>query len=89
MSGGVAARRTLVIVESRAAGRIEEALRAALGLTLRGAAVEVWLPEDRPLSPTARRAVAVLASFGHRVGAVAPGEARARLEAADAVEVWT
>jgi hypothetical protein len=84
-----AARRTLVVVESQRAERVEEALRAALGLTLRGAAVEVWLPADRPLSATARRAAAVLASFGHRVGPVAADEARDGLLAADAIEVWT
>lgn len=84
-----AAQRTLVIVESRAPARIEEALRAALGLTLRGAAVEVWLPADRELTATSRRAVAVLASFGHRVGPVEPSLARAGLAAAAAIEVWT
>lgn len=98
-------KRTLVIVESAEPARVEEALRAALGLTLRGAAVEVWLPADRPLTATAQRAVAVLASFGHRVGpGGAPGEpaeqpeekreekgagAGGALAGADAVEVWT
>lgn len=79
-------KRTLIVVEAATPARVEEALRAALGATLRGAAVEVWLPPDRELTALARRAVGVLESFGHRVHAGGDVEA---LSSADAVEVWT
>jgi hypothetical protein len=77
---------TLIIIETNEAGRIEEALRAALGLTLRGAQVEVWIEDALPLTATASRALAVLQSFGHRVGHGGDFET---LLASDAVEVWT
>ena len=76
--------RILVVAQSADPHRQAEALRAALGLTLRGAAVEVALAGPL-LSPLARRAAETLASFGHPVG-VDLAEALAR---ADAVEVWT
>lgn len=79
-------KRTLLIVKTVEPTRVEEALRAALGLTLRGASVEVWLPRDRPLTALGRRAVGVLESFGH---VVRPSGDAAALAAADAVEVWT
>ena len=79
-------KRTLIVVEAVTPARVEEALRAALGATLRGASVEVWLPPDRELTALARRAVGVLESFGHRVQA---GGERTALATADAVEVWT
>jgi hypothetical protein len=79
-------RRTLIIVKTVEPTRVEEALRAALGLTLRGASVEVWLPEDRPLTAPGRRAVGALESFGHTVRR--GGDATA-LATADSVEVWT
>ncbi|HEU0036906.1 MAG TPA: hypothetical protein VFQ53_40125 [Kofleriaceae bacterium] len=67
--------------------RQSEALRAALGLTLRGARVEVIV--DGPLlTPQAERAAATLASFGHVVGA-GPDALERALDRADAVEVWT
>jgi hypothetical protein len=74
----------LVVVTSRDPHRQSEALRAALGLTLRGARVEVAI--DAPLStPLARRAADTLRSFGYPVG-VELAEALGR---ADRVEVWT
>jgi hypothetical protein len=73
-----------VVVRTREAHRQSEALRAALGLTLRGARVDVVV-ELPLLTPLAERAATTLVSFGHRVG-VALEEA---LERADAVEVWT
>lgn len=79
-------KRTLIIVKTEEPARVEEALRAALGLTLRGAAVEVWLPGDRPLTPLGRRAIGVLESFGH---AVHPGGDATALADADSIEVWT
>jgi hypothetical protein len=76
--------RILVVARTRDPHRQAEALRAALGLTLRGATVLV--AHDGPLlTPLARRAAETLASFGHAVG-VDLGDALGR---ADAVEVWT
>ena len=74
----------LVIAQTRDPHRQAEALRAALGLTLRGAQVEV-AHEGELLTPLARRAADTLRAFGHAVG-VTLSEALAR---ADAVEVWT
>jgi len=74
----------LVIASTRDPHRQAEALRAALGLTLRGARVEVAVAGPL-LSPLARRAADTLRSFGHAVG-VDLDEALAR---ADRVEVWT
>lgn len=87
---------TLVLVVTGDAARQAEALRAALGLTLRGAAVEVLFVAPRaPATPLARRAAATLAMFGHRVDD-APGHEPAAADAvagaiarATAVEVWT
>lgn len=74
----------LVIARTRDPHRQAEALRAALGLTLRGATVEV--AHDGPLlTPLAERAAATLRSFGYAVGV----DASAALLRADAVEVWT
>jgi hypothetical protein len=76
--------RILVVARTHDPHRQAEALRAALGLTLRGASVEV--AHDGPLlTPLARRAAETLTSFGHAVG-VDLADALAR---ADAVEVWT
>ena len=76
--------RVLVVARTADPHRQSEALRAALGLTLRGATVEVVV--DRPLlSPLAERSAATLRSFGHAIGA--PLEVA--LARADVVEVWT
>jgi hypothetical protein len=74
----------LVVARTRDPHRQAEALRAALGLTLRGARVEVAVDEPL-LTPLARRAAETLRAFGHPVG-VALEDALAR---ADRVEVWT
>ena len=62
-------------------GNVGEALRAAVGLTLRGASVVVVpvvaLPEDS-------RAVGTLRALGHKVDGTAEDA-----ENADVVEVWT
>ncbi len=76
--------RILVIARSTDPHRQSEALRAALGLTLRGAEVEVV--SGPLLTPLAERAAATLRSFGYSVHDVDISEALAR---ADAVEVWT
>jgi hypothetical protein len=77
----------LVVALTRDPHRQAEALRAALGLTLRGARVEVQVTGPL-LTPLARRAADTLRSFGHPVGepGVELGDALAR---ADRVEVWT
>ncbi|TMQ06881.1 MAG: hypothetical protein E6J90_44980 [Deltaproteobacteria bacterium] len=84
----------LVIARTPDPHRQAEALRAALGLTLRGARVEVVV--TAPLAtPLAHRAAETLRSFGHVVtqvelAAEGPddgfGDALGR---ADRVEVWT
>ena len=75
----------VVVVQTRGPHRQSEALRAALGLTLRGAHVEVIV--DQPLATSlAARAAETLRSFGHAVGA---GDLAAALDRADRVEVWT
>ena len=73
----------LVVVRTVDPHRQAEAMRAALGITLRGARVEVAVGEL--LTPLAQRSAATLVSFGHAVG-VDPVEA---LRRADRVEVWT
>jgi hypothetical protein len=72
-----------VIVRTRDPARIAEALRAAVGLTLRGATVRLSAPA-LPDDPFARRVRATLREMGHEAEV---DEARAL--AADAVEVWT
>jgi len=74
----------LVVAATRDPHRQAEALRAALGLTLRGARVEVVVAEPL-LTPLAQRAADTLRAFGHSVG-VALADALPR---ADRVEVWT
>lgn len=88
----------LVVVRARDPHRQAEALRAALGLTLRGARVEVAIEVERDATgdvdqalatPLARRAAATLRSFGHLVGALAGEALAAALARAGRVEVWT
>ena len=69
------------------AATADEALRGALGLTLRGAHVHVVLTEPGlAFGPQGQRATATLELFGHRVeGTGAPAAA---LVAADVVEIW-
>jgi hypothetical protein len=78
----------LVIVRARDPHRQSEALRAALGLTLRGARVEVALDEP-PATPLAHRAVDTLRSFGHAVEPLAGDALAAAVARAARVEVWT
>ena len=72
--------KTVVVVATRDPHRQAEGLRAALGLTLRGA--DVTAVTEPPASPLAQRAIATLEPFGHRV--------TQEIDlAADAVEIWT
>lgn len=74
----------LIIARTLDPHRQSEALRAALGVTLRGGTVEVVV--DGPLlTPLAQRAAETLRSFGHVVGA----NLHDALARADVVEVWT
>jgi hypothetical protein len=79
-----------VVVRAGDPARVAEALRAALGLTLRGDPVLALVDAGAPLSPAAERAAATLRSFGHEVLVGAPPDTvAARVRAARAVEVWT
>jgi hypothetical protein len=73
-----------VIVRSPDSARVAEALRGAVGLTLRGDRVEVVLCAGAAAPDP--RAVATLTSFGYPVTAGDPAELLAR---ADAIEVWS
>jgi hypothetical protein len=77
-----------VVVRCSDEARIAEALRAAVGLTLRGARVTVYREQAAAsvASPRVQRAVETLRLLGHAVVDGAPGAA---LRSADAVEVWT
>lgn len=79
---------TLIICRTRDPHRQSEALRAALGVTLRGARVETHV--DGPLlTPLAERAAATLRSFGHAVEPLDEATLAEVLSRAAAVEVWT
>jgi hypothetical protein len=84
----------LVVVRTRDPHRQAEALRAALGLTLRGSRVEVAIEASGEVdaalaTPLARRAADTLRSFGHPVGALSGDALAAALARAGRVEVWT
>lgn len=80
--------RILILSTSADPHRQAEALRAALGVTLRGAEVEVAVTGPL-LTPLAERAAATLRSFGHTVGTLVGEELVAAVARAAAVEVWT
>lgn len=74
---------TLVIGAADAA---DEALRAAVGLTLRGDAITVIIdPAADAVDPEAMRARATLAAFGHTIAG--PAALSAALDA-ETIEVW-
>ncbi len=82
----------LIISTSADPHRQAEALRAALGVTLRGAEVEVALMGGLAgalLTPLAQRSADTLRSFGHAVGPLEGAELVAAIARAGAVEVWT
>ncbi len=78
-------RTVAVAIDTAEPGRVAEALRAAVGLTLRGDRVElIALRSFDAREPRAARALATLRALGHRVDAPP-----AALAEADAVEIWT
>ena len=79
-------RRVIITVRTSDEARVAEALRAAVGVTLRGDSVAVYLAAAPPSSPRIARATDTLRLLGHTVREGSPGAA---LRAADAVEVWT
>lgn len=74
----------VVVIGATEPSRVREALRAAVGLGLRGDHVEVHARDLDLRDPAIARAVATLAELGRPVRAEPPS-----LDAADAVEVWT
>lgn len=78
-------KRVAVVVRTTDRDRAAEALRAAVGLTLRGAAVSVI--RARPVDesdPRVRKCLSTLGALGHAIDAPASA-----VRAADAVEVWS
>jgi hypothetical protein len=74
-----------VVLDTADTGRAAEALRAAVGLTLRGdRVVVVMLRRADPKDARVAKSIATLRALGHEVGA-----SLAAVETADAVEVWT
>ncbi|ACY16680.1 bifunctional 5,10-methylene-tetrahydrofolate dehydrogenase/5,10-methylene-tetrahydrofolate cyclohydrolase [Haliangium ochraceum] len=91
-------KRIAVLVRTSEPARVAEALRAAVGLSLRGDRVEVVLPGAEPALSAVlaeqRRAIDTLRMLGHTVelpadAADADAAAARALRAADASEVWT
>lgn len=72
-----------VVIDTADRERVAEALRAAVGLTLRGDPVAVVTRRPLPDDPHIERAVATLRALGHTVGAEP-----SVIAAASAVEVW-
>jgi hypothetical protein len=80
-------KRMVVVVAARQTERVREALRAAVGLSLRGDAIEVVLTGAvDQADPQIRRALATIEELGH---AVHHGDPSPAIRAAHAVEVWT
>jgi len=75
--------KTIAVVVAGAA-QAGEALRAAVGLTLRGDRVVVVPETALPADERSLRAVATLKGLGHKVDGTL-----ADADAADVVEVWT
>ena len=76
----------VVAVLTLVPSRIHEALRAAVGLTLRGDAVVVVLPDLQAVPPTATRLLTTLLAMGHQHQAAMDADLITR---ANAIEVWT
>ncbi len=82
-----AAKQIAVVLATDDLPRAREALRAAVGLSLRGDAVRVVLAvEPARDDPDVQRALSALQEFGH---IVSRGNVAAAVRDVDAVEVWT
>lgn len=81
----------LVVITARDRERVAEALRAAVGLGLRGDPVEALLVGGPPPvgDPRIVRALGTLERLGRPARTATIEEARAAARAARAVEVWT
>ena len=83
-----------ILVNATALARNKEALRAALGLGLRGDTVQViigkaaqpWIHGD---DPDIRRALATLSELGHTLNDEQDVDVDSMLRTADAIEHWT
>jgi len=89
-------RHVAVVVDTDARDRIDEALRAAVGLTLRGDRLTVAVVDraatvlEQTGDGRPHRGLATLAQLGHDVRCPVPAAAAAHLvRTADAVEIWT
>lgn len=83
-------RRIALWVRAEAPARVEEAMRAALGLTLRGATVTVAVAPARLATALAVRAARTLTSFGHVVLSGETPEVWSVLaKGAEIFEIWT
>lgn len=89
---GAPAKRIAVIVRASAPERVAEALRGAVGLSLRGDEVHVVLMDAAQAADgndtRIRRALATLDTLGHTL-ARGDRAAAAAVHDADAVEVWS
>ncbi len=83
----------LVVVMATSADRVAEALRAAVGLGLRGDPVEALVvgrdPRALEEDPRVARALGTLERLGRPARAATLEEAQAAARGARAVEVWT
>jgi len=80
----------LVVITARDGERVAEALRAAIGLGLRGDPVETLLVGGPPPGdPRVARALGTLERLGRPARSTTIEEARAAATTARAVEVWT
>jgi hypothetical protein len=77
-------KRIAVIIDATEPTRVREALRAAIGLGLRGDQVTVYADGLDAADPWCKKALATLQQLGQSVTNAAPDLSRA-----DAVEVWT
>jgi hypothetical protein len=81
-------RQFLVVLDCASSARAQEALRAAVGLGLRGDRVALFVRRTPPPSAAIDRALATLRKLGQEVIAGDDRLLAKRVRAADAVEVW-
>lgn len=80
-------RNVLVVIRATDPRRAAEAMRAAIGLTLRGDKVATVVPEIHSKDPAIARGIATLLLLKQRVWA--PMKLAELVRAADRIEVWT